>query len=534
MYHTPLYERLRAMVVWAMRHRKQVVLATFAGLVLAGLGFKLVQQQFFPMTSRPELLVDIELPEGSSIAATQRQAKQVEAWLKRQEDVDYFSTYIGVSAPRIYLSLMPVLPKESFAQILVQTNDVNARERIRIGLTKLSDAQAFPNARIRVRRLEFGPPSRYPIELRVIGPDRAQVEQIAEQVRQVTEGNPHTRNVQLASAEWVKAVSLEIDQERARAMGLTPADVKLTTQAMLSGVPVTQVRDGIESVDIVARAIEAERLNLDRVTDFVVTTRDGRQVPLSQIAKPLYTSEPAILWRRNRDRMQVVRADMVDGMQAPAVAGELWQALAPVREALPAGYRIEQGGAMEQSGKANSAIGKIMPLMLAIMLILLMIQLQSFRKTLFVFATAPLGLIGAVIALLVFQAPFGFVALLGLIALSGMIMRNTIILVDQVDQDVAAGRDLWTAVVEATVRRARPVVLTALAAVLAFVPLTLSSFWGPMAMVLMGGLTVATALTLLFLPAFYALFYRLKEPAKPASAMPQSTAPEPAIAQAAE
>jgi multidrug efflux pump subunit AcrB len=539
-YHTPLYERLRSLVVWAMRHRKTVVAGTLGLLVLSGIGFALVPKQFFPATSRPELQVDLTLPDNASVTATQRAAAKVEELLKGDEDVVYTATYIGESSPRFYLSLQPVLPRPQFAQIVVMTTDDDARERVRARLVRALDAQAVPEARVRVKRLDFGPPAAFPIEFRILGQDRAAVQQVAEQVERIVAAHPKTRDTQFLSAETLKSIRLEIDQDRARALGVTPAEIAQATQFWLTGVPVTQMRVGIESIDVIARGAPDERLTLDRLPDLTVVTRSGARVPLEQVARLVPTSEPAMLWRRNRDEFQAVRTDIVDGVQAPDVATALWTQMAPLRDALPAGVRMEQGGVLENAAEANAAIVQTLPLMLVAMLTLLMLQLQGFRKTLFVFATAPLGLIGAVIALFVAQAPFGFVAQLGLIALAGMIMRNTIILVDQVDQDVEAGRTLWEAVREATVRRARPVVLTALAAVLAFVPLTLSSFWGPMAAVLMGGLTVATALTLIFLPAFYALFYRLREdaPAASAPAQPEAAAPpaplSPGLSAAAE
>jgi multidrug efflux pump subunit AcrB len=369
----------------------------------------------------------------------------------------------------------------------------------------------LPEARTRVDRFVFGPPVGYPVQFRVIGPDPLKVRDIAEQVRKMMAQNHKLVDPHLDWSEQVKSVRLEVDQDRARALGLTPQDVAQTLQTLLTGLTVTQYREGIESIDVVARAVPAERLDLDRLSELTIATRNGVAVPLSQIARLNYQYEEPILWRRNRDLVLTVRGDIVDGVQAPDVSNEVLPKLQSIQDALPYGYRIETGGAIEESAKANASLAAVFPVMAVVMLAILMIQLQSFSRLALVFATAPLGIIGGTGALLLANRPFGFVALLGMIALAGMIMRNTVILVDQIDHDIAAGRGRHQAIIDATVRRARPVVLTALAAILGMIPLARSLFWGPMAITIMGGLFVATILTLVVVPALYALWFRVRE-----------------------
>ena len=371
----------------------------------------------------------------------------------------------------------------------------------------------------------FGPPVGFPVQFRVIGPDPMKVREIAEQVRQVMAANPKIVDPQLDWSEQVKSIRLEVDQDRARALGLTPQDVAQTLQGLLSGYTITQYREGIEHIDVVARAVPNERLELNSLPALTIATRNGIPVPLSQIARLHYEFEEPILWRRNRDLVLTVRGDIVDGVQAPDVSTEVLAKLGGIKDALPHSYRIETGGSIEESVKANSALVAVFPAMALAMLALLMIQLQSFSRLALVLVTAPLGVIGATGALLLTNRPFGFVALLGLIALAGMIMRNTIILVDQIDHDIAAGHGRYRAIIDATVRRTRPVLLTALAAILGMVPLALSVFWGPMAITIMGGLFVATVLTLIVVPALYALWFRVRfdESLDTSSGRPQST-----------
>jgi len=426
-------------------------------------------------------------------------------------DVATYTTYVGQGSPRFWLGLNPVLPNANFAQIVIVTKDLEARERVKARLEKAIADGALPEARTRVDRFVFGPPVGFPVQFRVVGPDPMKVRAIAEDVRKVMAGNPKVIDPHLDWSEQVKSIRLEVDQDRARALGLTPQDVAQTLQTLFTGLTVTQYREGIENINVVARAIPSERLELARLPALTITTRNGVPVPLSQIARLNYEYEEPILWRRNRDIVLTARGDIVDGVQAPDVSKEIAPKLQPIKDALPYGYRIETGGSIEESAKANTALVAVFPVMAIAMLALLMIQLQSFSRLALVFVTAPLGLIGATGALLIANKPFGFVALLGLIALAGMIMRNTVILVDQIDHDIAEGHSPYQAILDATVRRARPVVLTALAAILGMIPLARSIFWGPMAITIMGGLLVATVLTLLVVPALYALWFRVRQ-----------------------
>jgi len=419
------------------------------------------------------------------------------------------------------------LPNESFAEIVIVSKNVEARERIKARLEKAVGNGALSEARVRVDRFNFGPPVGFPVQFRVVGPDTKTVREIAYKVRDVMRANDKVVDPHLDWNEQTPSLRLAIDQERARALGLTPQDVSQSLSMLISGVQVTTLRDGVEKVGVVARAVPSERLALGHVGDLTIYSRNGVAVPLSQIAKIEYAHEEPILWRRNRDMAITVRSDIVDGVQAPDVTNAIWPKLQGIRDSLQPAYRIEIGGAIEESQKGNASIFILFPLMVIGMLTLLMIQLQSFSRLTLVFLTAPLGIVGASLGLNVANSPFGFVALLGLIALAGMIMRNAVILVDQIEADVSHGMTRGEAIVEATVRRARPVILTALAAILAMIPLSRSAFWGPMAITIMGGLFVATFLTLLFLPGLYALWFRKsldergpgeaghEEPAKP-------------------
>jgi len=485
--------------------------------VAAVAGFGAVQQQFFPTSTRTELFFEMRLPEGTAIKVTDQAARKAERLLAGDDDIASYVTYVGQGSPRFWLGLNPVLPNTNFAQIVIVTKDLAARERVKARLERAIADGALPEARARIDRFVFGPPVGFPVQFRVIGPDAMKVRKIAEQVRQVMAQHPAIIDPHLDWGEQVKSIRLEVDQDRARALGLTPQDIAQTLQTLLSGYTVTQVRQGIEQIDVVARAIPAERLALDRLADLTVVTRNGVAVPLSQIARIHYDYEEPILWRRNRDLVLTARADIIDGVQAPDVSNAILPKLQGIKNALPPGYRIETGGSIEESAKANAALVAVFPVMAIVMLAILMIQLQSFSRLALVFITAPLGLIGAVGALLLSSRLFGFVALLGLIALAGMIMRNTVILVDQIEHDIAAGNAPFQAIIDATIRRARPVVLTALAAILGMIPLARSVFWGPMAITIMGGLLVATALTLLVVPALYALWFRVRDPAAAAA-----------------
>jgi multidrug efflux pump len=509
-YDTRIYRGLRRVIELALRRRKTVVAVTVSMFVAAVAGFGLVQQQFFPTSTRTELFFEMRLPEGTAIGVTDAAAKKAEHMLAGDADIVNYTTYVGQGSPRFWLGLNPVLPNPNFAQIVIVTKDIEARERVKARLESGLAEGAMPEARARVDRFTFGPPVGFPVQFRVVGPDPMKVRAIADQVRAVMAENPKVVDPHLNWGEQVKSIRLEVDQDRARALGVTPQEVSQMLQTLLSGYVVTQYREGIEHIDVVARAVPAERLELDRLPSLTIVTRNGVAVPLSQIARLNYEFEEPILWRRNRDIVLTVRGDVVDNVQPPDVTNEILPKLRAIKAALPYGYRIETGGSVEESVKANSALVVVFPVMAIAMLALLMVQLQSFSRLALVFVTAPLGLIGATGALLLSNRPFGFVALLGLIALAGMIMRNTVILVDQIDRDIAAGHGRHRAVIDATIRRARPVALTALAAILGMIPLAGSIFWGPMAITIMGGLFVATVLTLVVVPALYALWFRVR------------------------
>jgi len=507
-YATPPYRALRRVVRWCVRHRRIVVLTTVLVFLAAVGGTGLVKQQFFPNSARPELIVDVTLRQGASHAATEAAVTKLEAALAKDTDVRWYTSYLGSGPPRFFLAFSPALPNDAVATVVLTARDAAARERVRARLLALVASDAVPEARLHVSRLELGPPVGFPVRFRVVGGNVADVRHAADLVLQALRSTPGTRDAQLAWSERAPLVRLELDQARIRQLGLAPADIAEALQTLLSGLTATQIRDGTKQVAVVLRAVPGERLDLDRLPDLSLPTPSG-PVALSQLAHVVVQQEEPILWRRDREPYLAVQAEIQDGLQAPDVTAA---ALPRIRAlALPPGVRVETGGAAEESAKANTALVKIFPIMVGVMLLLLMVQLQNLPRTLLVLATAPLGLIGAVLALLAADAAFGFVALLGLIALGGMIMRNTVILVDQVRQDLEAGRSLGEAIVESTVRRARPVVLTALASALAFVPLATNVFWGGMALCMIGGLAVATALTLMFLPALYALTFRVRE-----------------------
>ena len=526
-YARPLYDRLRRAVGWCVSHRWWVLGATVLAFAVSAAGMTLVQQQFFPTASRLELIVDLRLREGASFTATETQVKRLEAVLKQDPQAAHFTAYTGAGAPRFFLSISADLPNPGLAQIIVNTKSIADREAVRARLLELfATGEQFPDLRGRVTRFEFGPPVGFPVQFRVIGPDAAQVREIAGRVRDTVRRSPLVRDAQLDWNEQVRAIDVRVDQDKARLLGITSADIGAMTQTVLGGAPVTQIRRGEDLIDVTLRATAEERLALERLGDVNLFTRSGAVVPLSQVATLTPTFEEPVLWRRNRDMALTVRADVMDGVQGPAASSRIWPTLQPIVAGLPAGYRIEIGGAAEETAKSDTALFAVFPLMFVVMLFFLMLQLQNFSRMTMVFLTAPLALIGVVPALLIFNAPFGFVALLGVIALSGMVMRNAVILVDQIDTDIAAGVPPAEALVEATVRRARPVVLTAAAAVLAMVPLVSSVFWGPMAIAIMGGLIVGTVLTLAFVPALYAAWFRVGRRAA-ASAMPIEPSSEP-------
>jgi multidrug efflux pump subunit AcrB len=513
-YDTKFYRKLRGWLDLAIQRRWWVIGATAAALVLAVAGLKLVPQQFFPNSTRPELIVELRVKEGASFAAATDQVKRMEKVLAKDKDVRFYTAYTGAGAPRFYLSLNPELPNPGYAQFIVMTRDLEARERVRSRLMATVD-KTFPDTWVRVTRLELGPPVGFPVQFRVVGPDTHVVRSIARDVERVVAASPQVRDVQLDWNEPVRTLRVELDQDKVRALGLTPADVAIVTQTLMNGATLSQLREGEDLVDIVARAVPSERLDLDTLKDVNIFTRQGTVVPLSQIARVKSELEEPVLWRRNRDMAITVRADVKDGEQGVSATQAIRPALKEIEAKLPSGYRIDVGGAVEESDKANVALVAVAPVMLVVILLILMLQLQSFSLMGMVFLTAPLGLIGAVAALLMFQAPLGFVAILGVIALSGMIMRNAVILIDQVQTEMAAGRDTWNAVLDAAVHRTRPVVLTAAATVLAMVPLTRSVFWGPMAIAIMGGLTIATLLTIFFVPALYAAWFKVVRQSAP-------------------
>jgi multidrug efflux pump subunit AcrB len=509
-YARPVYTRLRALLTWCVAHRWWVLGTTALIFGLSAAGMSLVQQQFFPTASRTELIVDLRLREGASFTATEHQVQRLEQVLKADPQVERFTAYTGAGAPRFFLSISADLPNPGLAQVVVNTRSIEDREAVRARLLALfAQGEQFPDLHGRVTRFEFGPPVGFPVQFRVVGKDSSTLRAIAYRVRDTVRESPLVRDTQLDWDEQVRSVQLNVDQDKARRLGITSTDIANMTQMALSGLPVTQIRRGEELIDVTLRGTAAERLNLERLGDVTLFTRSGAVVPLSQIAKLTPTFEEPVLWRRNRELTLTVRADVLDGVQGPAATSKIWPTLQAIVADLPPEYRIEIGGALEETRKSDTALFAVFPLMFVVMLFFLMLQLQSFSRMWMVFLTAPLALVGVVPALLIFKAPFGFVALLGVIALSGMIMRNAVILVDQIDTDIASGTPPTEALVEATVRRARPVVLTAAAAVLAMVPLASSVFWGPMAIAIMGGLIVGTVLTLVFVPALYAAWFRV-------------------------
>jgi multidrug efflux pump subunit AcrB len=516
-YDTPFYRKLRRAIDFVLERRWWVIAATVAALVAAVPAMRLVPQQFFPAATHPELIVELRLKEGSSFAATTEQVKKLEAVLAKDEDVKFFTAYTGAGAPRFYLALNPELPNPAYAQFVVMTKDIEARERLRSRLMAGVN-ERFPDVWVRIWRLEMGPPVGFPVQFRVVGPDTQKVRAIAREVERVVASSPKVRDVQLDWNDPVRTLKVDLDQDKARALGLAPADVSLVTQTVMNGATLSHLREHEDLIDIVARAVPSERLDLDTLKDVNLFTRHGTVVPLSQVARVRYELEEPVLWRRNRDMAITVRADVKDGEQGVSTTQAIRPMLADIEAKLPFGYRIDVGGAVEESNKANKALAAVAPVMIVTILTILVLQLQSMSRMTMVFLTAPLGLIGVVVALLATRAPLGFVAILGIIALSGMIMRNSVILIDQIQTEIAGGRDPWGAVVEATVARTRPVLLTATATVLAMIPLTRSVFWGPMAIGIMGGLTIATLLTIFFLPALYAAWFRVQRSPAPAPA----------------
>ena len=512
-YGTPFYQRVRRLVEWCVRWRKTVIALTVLLFIASIVLFRFVPQQFFPASGRLELMVDLKLAEGASLSNTAKEVTRLEALLKDKAGIDNYVAYIGTGSPRFYLPLDQQLPAASFAQFVVLAKTIEEREALRTWLIETLNEQ-FPALRSRVTRLENGPPVGYPVQFRVTGEHIEEVRALARKVAAKVRENPHVANVHLDWEEPSKVVYLNVDQDRARALGVSTANLSKFLQSSLTGSSVSQYREDNELIEILLRGTLRERSELSLLPSLAVPTDNGRSVALSQIATLEYGFEEGVIWHRNRLPNVTVRADIYGKEQPETLVQQILPTLEPIRAELPDGYLLDVGGTVEDSARGQNSVKAGVPLFIVVVLTLLMLQLRSFSRTAMVFLTAPLGLIGVTLFLMVFRQPFGFVAMLGTIALSGMIMRNSVILVDQIEQDIAAGLKPWQAIIEATVRRFRPIVLTALAAVLAMIPLSRSVFFGPMAVAIMGGLIVATALTLLFLPALYAAWFRVrKEPA---------------------
>jgi multidrug efflux pump len=509
-YQRGFYLHFRRFIHFCLTHRGWVVGITLVAFVGSIALFKLVPQQFFPASDRPELMVDLWMPQASTFEASSREVQRLEAYLKGDADVVAVTSYVGNGSPRFYLPLDAQTPNLNLGEMMVMTKGGQARERVLDKIRRLFD-QDLPNVRGRVNRLENGPPVGYPVQFRVYGNDLGRVAEIGARVATLVRSDPHVRHVNQDWGERTKRVRVDVDQDKARALGITSHQIKVALEGSLSGTPITQYREGDQGLDVVARLVQPERTDLNNLKDAKIYLRDGKFIPVSQVARLTLDSEDSQLWRRNRVPTLTVRADIA-GAEAPDVTLALLPKIEALAKGLPLGYGVDVGGAYESSEKAQKSIFAVMPATVVAVLVLLMLQLQDMKKMALVLLTAPLGLIGVSVILAAFQIPFGFVAMLGVIALAGMIIRNSVILVVQIDQDLASGTPIWGAIVESAVRRLRPIVLTALAAILAMIPLTHSVFWGPMAWAIMGGLAVATLLTLVFLPALYATFYGAKQP----------------------
>jgi multidrug efflux pump len=522
-YRRGFYARFRRFVEACLLRRRLVIGVTAAAFVASIALFALVPKQFFPASDRPELMVDLWLPQAATFDASEREVIALEAKLKGDPDVVAVTSYVGNGSPRFYLPLDVQTPNLNLGEMMVMTRGGAARERVLAKIERLFESE-FPLVRGRVNRLENGPPVGYPLQFRVFGTDNTRVQAIADEVAALLRAQPHVRRVNQDWGERLKRVRVDVDQDKARQLGINSRQIQNALQGSLSGSTVTQYRERDKDIDVVARLVAPERTDLNNLKDAKIYLREGKFVPVSQVARLAIDGEDSVLWRRNRVPTLTVRAD-VEGAEAPDVTLALKPKIERLAATLPLGYGIDIGGTYESSGKAQASIFAVMPLAIVAVLLLLMVQLQDLQKMTLVLLTAPLGLIGVSAVLAAFRIPFGFVAMLGVIALAGMIIRNSVILVVQIDHDVAAGAALWNAIVEAAVRRLRPIVLTALAAILAMVPLTRSVFWGPMAWAIMGGLFIATLLTLVFLPALYAAWYRARPPSEPAGAPLASVAP---------
>jgi multidrug efflux pump subunit AcrB len=510
-YDTPGYRRFRRLVNWCVTFRKTTIALSLAVFLLGVFGFKFIEKQFFPDSSRPEIMVEMWLPEGTSFAANEALARKFERFVRAQPELDSVTTYVGTGSPRFYLPLDQIFPQSNVSQFVVLPKNLKGRETLR---RKIDEAlrTGFPEARGRVKLLNSGPPVPYPVQFQVIGPDIGVVRHLADKVKDVMRANAHTVGVNDNWNEAVKVLRLDLDQDKLRALGVTSQAVRRTVATVLSGATVGQFRESNRLIDIVVRQPLEERSSMSVLANTNIPTASGKPVPLSQLARIEFVWEPGMVWRYGREWAIMVQSDVTEGVQGPTVSDQVNAKLDALRATLPAGYRIKAEGAAASSAVAEESIAANVPLVLFIVFTLLMLQLHSFSRSVMVFLTGPLGAAGAAMALLLLHRPFGFVAQLGVIALFGMIVRNSVILVDQIEQEIAAGRPAWDAIVESAVRRCRPIMLTAAAAALAMIPLSRSIFWGPMAVAIMGGLLVATALTLLFLPALYAVWFQVRKP----------------------
>ncbi|APO70836.1 acriflavin resistance protein (plasmid) [Rhizobium gallicum] len=533
-YGTPNYQRLRGVIKFAVRHKFMTCAVVVLAMGVSVVGMGEVKQQFFPTSDRPEVLVEVRLPEGTSIETTTATVAKLERWLQEQPESKIVTSYIGQGAPRFFFAMAPELPDPAFAKIVALTPDAEGREALKHRMRAAIAEGLAPEASVRVTQLVFGPYTPFPVEFRIMGPDPEKLYQISEEALAIMKTVPDVRQ---ANRDWgnrTPVVRFIPDQERLNLIGLSPAEAAQQLQLLLTGVPITQVRENIRNVPVVARSGGENRLDPSRLADFSLISRDGRAIPLDQIGHSEVHFEEPIMKRRDRTPVITIRSDINEATQPPEVSQEVMKALQPLIAALPVGYRIEMGGNIEESLKANVALVQIFPVMIAAMLIVIILQVRSLSTMTMVMLTAPLGLAGVVPALLLFNQPFGFNAILGLIGLAGILMRNTLILTEQIKENQAAGLDDYQAVIEATVQRTRPVILTALAAVLAFIPLTHSVFWGSMAYTLIGGTAVGTVMILLFLPALYAAWFRIKPTEDNKHKDPKVGEPELILVRAAE
>jgi multidrug efflux pump subunit AcrB len=514
-YDTPFYRRLRGWIGWCVDRRGRVLGVTLALFVVGLAGFTLVPQQFFPSSDRPELLIDLRLPEGASLAATLREAARFESTLGKRPEIDHYIDFVGAGAPRFYLPLDQQLAAPNFAQFVVTARSVKDREKLATVLAEVLRTD-YSSVRTRISRLENGPPIGFPVQFRVSGPEIGTVRQLSEEVAGVMRANPDTTNVQFDWDEPAeRSVHFEVDQTKARQLNISSRDIENYLQMSLTGFTITQFRERDKLIGVDLRAPQRDRVDPSQIERLAIPSQDGTAVPLSALGRFTYGLEYGVVWERDRQPTITVQSDVQHNAQGIDVTTRIDKALAALRQRLPVGYRVEIGGAVEENAKAQGSINVQMPLLAVAVLVFLMVQLQNFSRVMMVVLTAPLGLIGVVIALLLFRMPFGFVAMLGTIAMFGIIMRNSVILVDQIEQDIHLGHSRFDAVIGATVRRFRPITLTAAAAVLALIPLLRSNFFGPMATALMGGITVATVLTLFYLPALYALWFRVRRDEAP-------------------